>query len=869
MQVNLSDEISISRLNKLSDGHYADRIDALRDVMRFQDAARAASYDPDIPQPPIVAAHNKLYSAMQKAIGEWRVAESNLKIGGYETTAEDVARLEKTADQHIKAYNDFEQNLRDTYLRSQGFEPLNPVQVRDANLQTNMSEEKPLLAKPQQKSAPIPNEPNRSTQNPTPSANDDAPANPAKTRSAFRLGKVNSEAIAGYGLAKGLLDLSQNGPNTVGTSLLASNATLLGIGKAEAFYSARAKELLTAAQEEVSMVKLAQAKKAAGMASDLQGVGQVGGKLLGGVGIGMDVAGAVNADNTISRVGHIANAGIGTAMMFAAEGSYIGPTGAIAGVVIGGAIEINEAWQEAPRYVNQQMKEMQGAKTDSRYLGNMVGVDAPKISAHIEEYTQLSRTSKDLGETDPAKLHALITKKIATLEASPGFKGGITSDSSAVQQVSALKSALVELGDPADAKGRFDDKHNIPTYSSRVLQGEELRKYDPERTDYLVNQLDRMNEQRSLQQASKLSPARQQMEATRDLIATHNEFALLQAMNPEDRKAYLQDNQAFLEKAGTAHYSPLAQTMLTYDNLLEKATSIGIKPRQLEEMGFGQEMADSRAHNTKRLQSVVQRLSGEGKLSVDNQGFFHANASLKDRATTNDRVEYAVVLGKMGIPAFITKGIASHLDGDILAAADPKTFTGSPEGAYKYIKGHTHNDAVKTAEANYLHDNPAAAQALANGVVKSGLEYFARFGVFKGESYGGITHENIKPDFGIDQSEKSLQREAQSIARHTVAALEEMHKKELAEQNESASLNQPKQDISKQCEDMFKAGKLGVATHSEFNKGKACIGIAHSAKDYDTLKNELKNRHIPFKEVGNIQLKSGLKSNDGGRQILI
>jgi len=352
----------------------------------------------------------------------------------------------------------------------------------------------------------------------------------------------------------------------------------------------------------------------------------------------------------------------------------------------------------------------------------------------------------------------------------------------------------------------------------------------------------------------------------RDLISTHNEFALLQAMSPEDRKQYLQDNQAFLEKAGIAHYSPLAQSMLTYDNLIEKAAAIGLKPGDLEDAGFVQEIQDARTHNTQRLQSVVQRLSDESKLSVDNQDFFHKNASLTKSATKDDRAEYGFALAKMGIPAFATKGIASHLDGDVLAAANPKKFQGSSGDDYKYIKGHTQvHDAVAAAEAAYLRDNTAAAQAVHSGVVQSGLEYFSRFGAFKGENYGGVTLKDLKPGPSMDQSERNIQREAQNIARQTVNSIQNAHEKEVAaKQPEPAAVDVTRKDIKEQLGGMYKNQHLDVACDATFNNGKACVGIACSGNARDELKAEFKKRGITVHEVNSIKLKSGLQSNEGG-----
>jgi hypothetical protein len=132
VHVNLMTQQSAERFNELSGGHFEGRLKALRDLLRLEDASRAAGYQGLEGIPDVAAAYNLHYGQMQKAFGAFCAAENSLKYGTQGVTEESLAELKRESDTKMAAYNDFMQELRDAYLRSKGYEPIDPVAVRDA-----------------------------------------------------------------------------------------------------------------------------------------------------------------------------------------------------------------------------------------------------------------------------------------------------------------------------------------------------------------------------------------------------------------------------------------------------------------------------------------------------------------------------------------------------------------------------------------------------------------------------------------------------------------------------------------------------------------------------------------------------------------
>lgn len=698
-------------------------------------------------------------------------------------------------------------------------------------------------------------------------------------RPPFHLGQATSTGIALAGLGKGIIQQYQNGPDAVGSTLLTANAGLLATNGAEAVYTARAEKLLKLAGQELDEVsqaaRLMKAGEAFGTAGKLKGAAHMGGNALGAIGVVMDIKAAVEADNTFSRVGNSANAVIGVSMLAvggeaAGALAYVGPAGAVAAVAIGGAVEINEAWQEGVRNIEASNKSFYDAKVSPRYLGSVPGLDAEKLAPHFEEYQQLSVASIKLKETDPVKLRARIEEEITRLEATPGYaasgpsfvKDVIGTDPNrpetiASLEVRQLKGALAELGTPGDETGKTGEgKAARPTYFSRVAQFEQTKGRDSERAAFIETQLDRMNELATLRVQSQLSPERIQQEVARDMRATDLELGMLKEMSPAERDTYLRDNENFLRDAGIAPYSPLAQSMLTYDNLIEKAASIGIPAKDLEEMGFQAEVAGARAQNTRRLEEVVTRMEKEGKLDVDDKtlNFHHLNMHLGKEATPNDRAEYEFARSKLGIPA----RLGSQVDRDILA-----TTFGKVVGNDIVTTLYTERPAVKDAEAQYLKDHPAAAQCVASGLCETGLEYFSRFGAYKGDTYGGIGIKDLSVSPPMDMTENSLNQRAAEITRTVSAKLNGARTQQLGEERKAADAKEPKQDVSDYMMQLFIQSKLGVTKNEN---GKPCVGIICEGAEREQLISELNKRNIPFKEVREITVE-GFTRNNGGLKV--
>lgn len=133
VHVNLMTDSSAQRFNELSGGHFEGRLKALRDLLRLEDASRAAGYQGLEGIPDVAATYNLHHGQMQKAFGAFCMEENSLKHGMAGVTEESVAALKKESDTKMAAYNNFMQELRDAYLRAKGYEPIDPVAVRDAN----------------------------------------------------------------------------------------------------------------------------------------------------------------------------------------------------------------------------------------------------------------------------------------------------------------------------------------------------------------------------------------------------------------------------------------------------------------------------------------------------------------------------------------------------------------------------------------------------------------------------------------------------------------------------------------------------------------------------------------------------------------
>lgn len=133
IHVNLLTESSAQRFNELTGGHFKDRLKALRDINKLEDASRLADYQGLTDIPEVALTYNRLHGEMQQAFSAFCVAENSLKAGQEGLTQDAIDKLREDSDAKMTAYNDFMQTLRDAYLRSQGFEPIDPIKVRDSN----------------------------------------------------------------------------------------------------------------------------------------------------------------------------------------------------------------------------------------------------------------------------------------------------------------------------------------------------------------------------------------------------------------------------------------------------------------------------------------------------------------------------------------------------------------------------------------------------------------------------------------------------------------------------------------------------------------------------------------------------------------
>lgn len=613
---------------------------------------------------------------------------------------------------------------------------------------------------------------------------------PAREYPKIEIGGVTNKAIAWTGLLRGTTGMATGNSTAPETAMTTMNAGVVVTQELAEMYNGRATALIELAQKETQeaerLAKLAQAAKAARSGGKLAEFSNTGGKLLGGVGVGMDVMGAVEADNAVSRAGHITNAGLGTTMLLVETG----PAGWVIGgtmMAVSGVVEVNEAYRDGIRAVEQTNQQINGANVTPAYLGHALGSPPDALRPRLSEYKQLNRVMELLNKdwqqiTDPKVIRTLLLEELkkakrATAKTAPGVSEepfqilGTAKDPVVMQ----YESALQELGNPEDPKGTCGN--GIPTYSSRVLQANQLRQKFPEKAARLEAQLERSGLYAERKMEGEWTPEQQKAALVQDLKDTERELQELQAMTHEQRDTYLRANEAFLKEAGISRFSPLASAFLTYDNLNEKAAAIGIA--DLKPYGLEQEVAASFKHKSEHLHEMMARLQREGKIKEDNTDFFHPTVSLTEKATPADHTEFTVTLAQLGINTLAPKGISSFLDSELMAMGDATKYKHTPEDAYRWVKGHIETDpAMALAEKQYLEAHPAAAQSVNAGLVGSGLEYFARMGIYQGENYGGANAQTLSHiSLTTDQSETTLRSNFARLARTTVQQVDANAKK--------------------------------------------------------------------------------------------
>jgi hypothetical protein len=351
-------------------------------------------------------------------------------------------------------------------------------------------------------------------------------------------------------------------------------------------------------------------------ANTLRSASALTGHSLTVVGIGMSLHGAANADEAVGRTLHLAQAGLGiaqgTAAVAAARTARAAAAARAAGNVASAgraariasaanlpvavlmitgstAIEVNDIYQGYRQHANELQASNNPGYTE-QYLGNHLGTDPAKLAPHTDEYRQLNRAVNYLRNTanaqgdlsNPAVLRPLIQQEIARLEADPrsqeshsSFWSMFTSDRSSVaDQAARWRAALEELDTG------YEPRHQAWT---------RFRASDPDRAGRLQAFIDRS---RALDQAraeGTLTPQTVQQDIIRGLGDTRAEFRRLLEMRPEARDAYLRANSEFLSRAGVAPISPLANSLLTYENLLSRAEALGMSWDTLTRIGLGPE----------------------------------------------------------------------------------------------------------------------------------------------------------------------------------------------------------------------------------------------------------------------------------------
>jgi curved DNA-binding protein CbpA len=469
-------------------------------------------------------------------------------------------------------------------------------------------------------------------------------AKPEKPAPAGKAVEAGNEVIGKYVLAKSGLHIVQAVAN--GEKVDATEATMFGAsvgveaaGAVAARLEKTGAKILASAGEDAAF--LARGTSLAGRAKVLAGVAHGVGTTLGVVSVAMDLDAASSADSTVSKSAHLTSAGAGVGMLLVASGP-VGLGLLATGVVASEVAQFNDAYMPAYRRQKEEDKRIHGAGTTGTFLGNLPDTDCRRLmpvwdehgfpnkgeyeqldfvrSRLAAEQTDPKKAAEILQETDPDKLRSLVTARIKEMEDQygPGIKEEGASFGEVVftgdkgngekyqgnprQYYVKFQGALEELGATNDPNGRFKDKRHpekdIPTYASRVVQAKQVEAKYPEQAAQLKAYFERMNDTVHLAQEGKLTPERQEQEIRADLEKLDKEFDKVVAMSPKERKEYLERNEAFLRESGIGSGSPLAQSMLTYDNLLSKAAVLGVRSDELIRMGLAADV--SRAETRKQ-----------------------------------------------------------------------------------------------------------------------------------------------------------------------------------------------------------------------------------------------------------------------------
>lgn len=446
--------------------------------------------------------------------------------------------------------------------------------------------------------------------------------------------------------------------------------------------AARYEKLLVAAKEANDTKKITELSAKAARYSQRAGVFGAAAenlnRVLGPVGGVLEFHTATQVNSPTLKVAHgVLGAGFIAEAPLAAAGLG-GPLAPL--LLVGGAgVALADPWFEMTDDVAKSYK----ARAEKIYLGNEAGVDASKLKSYTQEYSQLQKTKVDLDikSDDHDQMRNIIQAKISQLKMTQDYKdvasfmkpfkiggasmvntlwnvtppgiairaagngkiieeaieqalGGTPGKANNYLAVLLYEKALIELGTAKpgemfahrwqDEKGEWQEEKRF-TYASRNHAAQQLKQKDPERAQKLESYISSLMTT-AVRTGDETSKQRIAEEIVKELTTVQKEFEKLAGMSSIEREAYLNTNAQFLREAGIPRHSALSGALLTYDNLVEKAASVG---KTLDQLGMKGERGNAEQATWRYKRELLGRLKEEGKIAVYELDRSHDAISLK------------------------------------------------------------------------------------------------------------------------------------------------------------------------------------------------------------------------------------------------